>query len=337
VSENHRPGTIHWIDHYTVGTNDVDRWSDFHERVLGGRTELASPERRKRGVFQDLTNCHHGGFVQREPMPTAAPLGQGFPRYAFFIRPEDVDEHRRRLDACGAPHTDPVRTAAEGADGVSIYWQDPDGNQFEFWAPDHLPAGAMDDCGPLKVGRISHGVYESRDLQRTADFFSRYCALEPLVSADVPADTLVLPLAAGGRLVFKQTAAPGHRTSGRGVYRDLHTALVVREEDFWPNYERMWAELPEWDFDYERDERVAEDRESLPVRTALHGSPAGRRWKAAFGRGDDWYDWDMNLFHFFVGIPRNGSMATYEPHSIEDYMGPYLEARGLTANAPARS
>ena len=65
---------------------------------------------------------------------------------------------------------------------------------------------------------------------------------------------------------------------------------------------------------------------------ALHGSPAGRRWIATFGRGDDWYDWDANLFHFFGGAPKGGSMATYEPHSIEDYMDAYLEAhpRGPT-------
>jgi hypothetical protein len=224
-------------------------------------------------------------------------------------------------------------TSAEGEDGTAIYWQDPDGNQFEFWAPARLPAGAMDPPeagGPMKVGRISHGVYESRDLRRTADFFHRYCALEPLAGGDIPADTLVLPLAAGGRLVFKQTEAPGHRTSGRGVYRDLHTAVVVRPEDFWPNYERMWAELPEWDFDEQRG-RYAGDGASLPARTTLHGSPAGRRWKAAFGRGDDWYDWDMNLFHFFVGVPQRGSMTTYEPHSIEDSMDQYLQAHGRSA------
>jgi hypothetical protein len=136
----------------------------------------------------------------------------------------------------------------------------------------------------------------------------------------------VLPLAAGGRLVFKRVedAGSGSRTSGRGRYRDLHTALVVREEDFWPNYERVWDELPEWDFD-EQKGRYAGDGSALPARTALHGSPAGRRWKAAFSRGDDWYDWDMNLFHFFVGKPHGGSMATYEPHSIESYMDTYLE------------
>lgn len=110
---------------------------------------------------------------------------------------------------------------------------------------------------------------------------------------------------------------------------------VVREEDFWPNYERLWAELAEWDFD-EQEGTYAGDGENLPPRTTLHGSPAGRAWKAAFGRGDDWFDWDTNLFHFYVGVPRGGSMATYEPHAIEDYMQAYLEARGLKVEMPFR-
>jgi predicted enzyme related to lactoylglutathione lyase len=335
VLDDQRPGTVYWIDHYTVGTNDVHRWIDFHERVLGAQTMPVTPRRLTRGVFQNLTNSHHGGFVMREPLPPAVALGQGYPRNALFIRPEDIDDHLRRLDACAAEHSDPIRTSEDGDDGTAIYWLDPDGNQFEFWAPANMPAGAMDDCGPLKVGRISHAVYESRDLQRTAAFFDRYCALEPLAGADIPDDTLVLPLAAGGRIVFKKVENLGHRTSGRGVYRDLHAALVVREEDFWPSYERVWADLPEWDFD-ELNGRYQGDGTALPARSALHGSPAGRAWKGAFGRGDDWYDWDTNLFHYFAGVPRNGSMATYNGHSIEDYMEHYLGERGLPVQMPNR-
>jgi hypothetical protein len=192
----------------------------------------------------------------------------------------------------------------------------------------------MDKAGPLKIGRISHGVFESRDLQRTAAFFDRYCALEPLASSEVDADTLVLPLAAGGRLVFKKTENPGLRTTGRGVLRDVHTALVLREPDFWPAYERMWNELPEWDFDAERDGVYSGDWETLPARTAVHPSPAGRSWFKAYARGDDWYDPDTNLFHFFGGLPQGGSWADYEGHSIDEYAKAYLEARGLSYEKP---
>jgi catechol 2,3-dioxygenase-like lactoylglutathione lyase family enzyme len=335
VLEDQRPGTVYWIDHYAVGTNDLQRSVAFHEKVLGAQTwPINRPN--PMNIFQELTNCRHGIFVQPVELPASKGVGKALPRYGFYIREGDIDQHLRHLDECGVPHSDPVRTSAEGEEGTAIYWEDPDANQFEFWAPTRLPAGAMDDAGDLKIGRISHGVYESRDLQRTADFFSHYCALEPLVSSDVDSDTLVLPLAAGGRLVFKKSDNPGERTTGRGVLRDVHTALVVRQEDFWPNYERMWAELPEWDFDAERDGMYQGDWQSLTARTALHPSPAGRAWHASWKRGDDWYDPDTNLFHFFVGIPKEGSMAKYDGHAIDGEAAAYLEAKGLSYTPPGR-
>ncbi len=328
-----RPGTCYWIDHYVVCTNDVDTWEDFHTRVLGARTMPAPPERRQRGVFQDLTRCHHGGFVAKEPLPPTKGLGVGCPRHGFYIYADDIDFHLRRLDEAGAIHSDPIRTSAEGEAGTTIYWQDPDGNQFEFWAPDKLPEGAMTDCGPERIGRISHGVYESRDLDRTAAFFDRYCALDPVRSADIPKDTLVLPLAAGARLVFKQVDELGGRTAGFGLPAP-HAALVVQMDDFMSNYERMWAELPEWDYD-ERDGKPIENPGALPARTALHGSPAGRKWKQIYGRGDDWYDPDTNCFHFYGGIPvGGGSLAVYEGRSMEYLVQKYMESKGETGFRP---
>jgi len=327
--EDQRPGTVYWIDHYAVGTNDLDRWVEFGERVLGAkttRTQRPNPI----NFFQQLSGpCLQGGFLQSVPLAPSPGLGKGLPRYGFFIRAADIEDHLRHLDECQVNHSDPVQTSADGEAGTAIYWEDPDQNQFEFWAPDRLPAGAMDGAGPLKIGRISHGVFESRDLDRTAAFFDRYCALTPLQSADVAADTLVLPLAGGSRLVYKQTDSPGARTTGRGILRDAHTALVIREEDFWPNHERMWAELPEWDFDAERDGIYQGDWESLTARTALHPSPAGRAWHKAFGRGDDWYDPDTNLFHFYGGRPVDGSLVNYEGHSLDEYAQAYLAPKGI--------
>ncbi len=119
------------------------------------------------------------------------------------------------------------------------------------------------------------------------------------------------------------------RTTGRGVLRDLHTALVLRPEDFWPAYERLWADLPEWEFDAERDGVYDGDWQTLTPRTAVHPSKAGRAWHQLFGRGDDWYDPDTNMFHFFGGDPVNGAMTNYVGHSIDEYAPAYLAARGL--------
>jgi len=270
------------------------------------------------GLFQGWARSRHGGFISKAPLPTTRGLGKGLPRYGFHIAATDIDHHLRRLDDAGALHDDPVRTSAEGDAGTVIHWQDPDGNQFEFWAPDVLPDGAMDDCGDERVGRISHGTFESRDLDRTRSFFSRYCALKPVKSADIASDTLVLRLAAGGRLIFHKVETLEGRTTGCGL-PDAHTALLVHRDDFFSNYARVWAELPEWEFDPLGNKPV-ENPQDLPARTVLHPSPAGRKFKQLTQRGDDWFDWDTNLFHFYGATPIGHSFALYEAHPIDYYV-----------------
>jgi predicted enzyme related to lactoylglutathione lyase len=321
------PGTIHWIDHYVVCTNDIARWEAFHTRVLGARTEpdRSGGQMRNIGLFQGWARGRHGGFICKTPLPPTRGLGKGLPRYGFYIAAADIEHHLRRLDDAGALHNDPVRTSAEGDAGTVIHWQDPDGNQFEFWAPDVLPDGAMDDCGDERVGRISHGIFESRDLDRTEAFFRRYCALEAVKSADIPSDTLVLRLAAGGRLIFRRVDTLEGRTTGCGL-PDAHTALLVHRDHFFSNYARVWAELPEWEFD-PRDDKLIENPHSLPARTALHASPAGRKFRQITQRGDDWFDWDTNLFHFYGATPIGDSFARYEAHPIEYYVAE-LEKNG---------
>src|SRR5579871_861235 len=123
--EDQRPGTVYWIDHYVVGSDDLDRWADFQVKVLGAQPQRSErPEARRRIVFQDLTPCcHHGAMISPDPLPPSAGLGKGLPRHGLFIRQEDIDQHLRRLDQYGVPHLDPVRTSAEGDSGISIAWE----------------------------------------------------------------------------------------------------------------------------------------------------------------------------------------------------------------------
>ena len=96
-----------------------------------------------------------------------------------------------------------------------------------------------------------------------------------------------------GRLVFKQVDRLGNRTLGHAFYRALHTALVVQADEFMPAMERMYAELPEWDFDPDNMPTLsAEEAEALPARTCIHGSPQGPGWKRTLGRGDSFCDPD---------------------------------------------
>jgi len=323
-----RPGTLHWVDHFGVPTNDLDRWLQWVADVLG-TTEAWHDTDNTPGprfaAFRNLGTAHIIGFTTTDPIPENGGLGKGAPRYGFYIKAEDIDNHLRRLDELNVPHSEAIRTSAEGDPGTVIYFEDPDHNQFEFWAPDHLPEGAMEKASKFGVGRISHGVYESRDLDRTAAFYNRYCALDPMQSADIPNDTLVLPLAAGGRLIFKKVDKLDVRTGGSTLWRGVHNGFIIRAEDFIPSYERVWGELDEWDYDQRRDGKLEIDPGDLPARTGQHGSEAGRRWKAMYGRGDQIYDPDTNSFHFVGGTSDRPTLATYESQYMEDYVAELMK------------
>ena len=265
-------GTVHSIDHYVTNSEDIPRWAEFHTRVMGAVT-LPDPSGKLPGVFQQVGKIRHGAFRSHRAIPPTRGVGNGLPRYGYYVRAGELDAHLRRLEAAGAPHGGPVRTAEFGEAGTAIYWQDPDGNQFEFWAPDVMPAGAMEGCSSAGVGRISHGTFESRDLERTAAFFKEYCELEPIRNAEVGRDVLALRLGTGGRLVFVKTDSLGGRTTGMGM-RDVHTALLVHKDSYFANYQRIWNTLPEFDFDPAGEQLIA-DGDTLPARTVLHPSPAG--------------------------------------------------------------
>ena len=198
-------GTVHWIDHFVTNSEDIPRWAAFNRALLGA---VDSPEPVP-GIFQDLGAIRIGAFRARAPLPPTRGLATGTPRYGYYIHRADIDAHRRRLEEQGVVHGDPTRTSAEGETGTRIPFQDPDGNQFEFWAPDAPPRGALDHLTSTRVGRISHAVFESRDLERTAEFFKRYCEIDRVKSADIPDDTLVLRLAAGARIVYKSVTTLG--------------------------------------------------------------------------------------------------------------------------------
>jgi catechol 2,3-dioxygenase-like lactoylglutathione lyase family enzyme len=322
-------GIVQWIDHYVTNSADIPRWADFHAKVLGAVT-LPDPSGRLPGVFQQVARIRHGAFLEHHAPPPTKGLGKGLPRYGYYIEAAGIDAHLHRLREAGAVHGQPFRTSAAGDPGTSIYFQDPDGNQYEFWAPDVMPEGAMTECGPARVGRISHAVFESRDLARTAAFFKQFCDLDPIRNAGVAGDILALRLGAGGRLIFQQVTELGGRTCGMGT-RDSHTALLVHEDSYFPNYERVWRALPEWDFDPAAVREPIANGAELEPRTVLHPSPAGRRFHAISKRGDDFFDWDTNMFHFYGGTPLGPTMAIYDGHSVEDYIDQLELARGATS------
>ena len=267
-------------------------------------------------------SCRIGAFLQPEIYPPAKALGEELPRCGFYIWPEDIDMHLRRLDRYKIPHTEPVRSAAEGEDGSVIYLADPDGNQYEFWAPVDMPQGAMEIATSEKVGRISHVVHGARELGRTARFFEKYCGIQPEQSSRTAEGTLVLRLRAGARIIYKLVDKVDERVSGHGTWWDMHTALTVRAEEFLPNYRRMWDGIPEEEAYKAELNLSVKEQEALPARTGLHRSPVGLKWKQISNRGDEFYDWDCHSFHFMGGKPlqAGGSMALYQAIEQEAYL-----------------
>jgi predicted enzyme related to lactoylglutathione lyase len=327
MAEDQRAGTAYWIDHYVVPTADAARFIQFYTDVFAAKPR-GGDDSRPGTRFTWVGQCHVGGSPARDGKLTQ---GTGFPRYSWFIRKEDIPEHLARLDALGISHSEPIQTSAEGEAGTAIRFTDPDGNPLELWAPDRMPEGAMAGETAAKVGRIAAATYESRDLARTADFYRRYCGLDPLQSGQLADDTLVFPLAAAGRVIFKKVDVLGNRTLGHAMYRAIHTALVVRHDEFMPTLERLYAELPEWDFDPDNLPTLsADEADAMPPRTGMHGNPIGAEWKRVVGRADSFFDWDANCYHFVPASPIDGSMATFDFVPQEDF----LEARrGMSASA----
>ena len=48
MSDGERPGTVYWIDHYVVGSDDLDCWFDFMTKVVGAQpAHLQGPSGRR--------------------------------------------------------------------------------------------------------------------------------------------------------------------------------------------------------------------------------------------------------------------------------------------------
>ncbi|MBV9119216.1 MAG: VOC family protein [Chloroflexi bacterium] len=313
----HRPGSVVWIDHFVVPSNDLPKQGKFMEDVLGGYVRFNLPlttQARMRGTpigsFYQVGRYHDiGVFLQDKMLPASKPLGQGCPRFGFYIRESDIDFHLKRLDEAGVEHSEPVHTAAEGEEGTAIFLLDPCGNQYEFWAPRELPAGAMESDNPTRVGRISHIVAESTNLNRTAAFYQELCGLDAIENGDIAGDTLALRLLGGGRIIYKQVQELDERTLGHNIWAGAHMALVVPDEEFVAAYQRFWDQLPESEVAFGKLSSVKEAE--IKPRTELHGFIANYGKPDETKRGTYVYDPDTTGFHLMGGIPLDREFGHY--------------------------
>ena len=307
MTEDQRPGAAHWIDHFVVPTNDVARWKEFTRCVLGG-DELGGVEGTGRLSFMLIGRHHNAGSFREEKLPEQPPLGKALPRYGFYARGEDLDMHRRRFEQYGVEASEPIHTSAGGEEGTTVYFRDPDGNEYELWAPRWLPPGAMDRGNPKGLGRISHAVLESRDLDRSLDFHSTYLAVDPIHLADIPNDMAVLRLAGGGRLLFQKIEQDAVTRCGERMW--VHAAFTVRDEEWDLVHERLWAGLPEAPVEVLQAREPSSTWQLHPAWTRQRASMLQRGVFAARGYG--YTDWDNHPFHYVRGAFAPGDASFYE-------------------------
>ena len=79
MAEDQRPGTIYWIDHFAVPSNDIDSWIKFQVNVLGakierinGLTTEARAQNRGIAAFCRTPYSMVDAFLSPEQLPGAA-------------------------------------------------------------------------------------------------------------------------------------------------------------------------------------------------------------------------------------------------------------------------
>ena len=80
---NDAPGTVYWIDHYTVCTNDLPRFSAFHAQVLGGKQWIGPTGFE---MFQSVARSKTGGFMLDSAAPALPRARTGLPALRVLRR-----------------------------------------------------------------------------------------------------------------------------------------------------------------------------------------------------------------------------------------------------------
>jgi catechol 2,3-dioxygenase-like lactoylglutathione lyase family enzyme len=124
--------------HASLPVRDVSEACRFWTQVLGAEPVLNHhPEQ--------FAEIRVGGIIlgfSRQPSGWTGRTAE-FPHYAFFVKPEDMDTFKARLERAGVPtHAIWTRNRVEAL----MYFRDPSGNLFELYckegyAVDTIPVG----------------------------------------------------------------------------------------------------------------------------------------------------------------------------------------------------
>lgn len=131
------------FSHINLPSRDFAQSRRFFCDVLGGKLIQASPLMRIRFANFDVV------LAAQQVAATAPHLE--YPHYAFTVRADQFAAWKRRLEGFGIPTHDPW--TRKGETHTIMYFRDPTGNQFEFFAPEG-------DTGlKLRLGNRAGGDY----------------------------------------------------------------------------------------------------------------------------------------------------------------------------------
>jgi catechol 2,3-dioxygenase-like lactoylglutathione lyase family enzyme len=127
------------VEHFSIPCSDPEHSVSFYEAVLGakvfedehgphtfGISESDKALGRPIHIFMQL-EC--GQRIELLKLDTGRTQPAGT-HHGFQIGPNDLPAIMAHLDSLGVPFWGPGRH--KGTNAVSIYWKDPDNNQFEF-------------------------------------------------------------------------------------------------------------------------------------------------------------------------------------------------------------
>ena len=153
-------------------------------------------------------------------------------------------------------------------------------------------------------------------------FFEKYCGMEVERNSQTAEGTLILRMRGGSRFIYKLVDQVDERIAGHSPWWDMHTALLVREEEFFPTTGVCGKGFPKRQGPRKTSTIPGKKKtrfQRARVCTAVRRDTSGKR---SIRRGDEFYDWDGHAFHFFGGIPlkNDGSLALYEGKEQEEYL-----------------
>jgi len=207
---------IQTVDHIAIPVRDLDLNQDFYVQVLGlkFKTRRLNPDGSPRQTYvlagENIVGLHLPG-VNASVSPSPAP------RIGVGISEERFTEVKKRLEEKGYPFKGPVEHAQDSTFVVSLYFDDPDGNHLELcirrWDPKY-------EC-------ISHTVFETRDLNKAVDFYTRALG----AGAPIPCgEEVMLPVENGQMIGLREVRELSERTKKHG--RGCHMAMNVTQEDY---------------------------------------------------------------------------------------------------------